>query len=152
MRLVRLIYASRFTRGVGPNDVQDILTTSRQHNETVGITGVLCYDPTFFLQCLEGERDAVNKLYAHILTDERHHDVLLLEYSEISMRLFSNWSMAYVRISDMTKPILIKYGANATFDPYAMTGSQCVAFVQEIAHERRKYLESERQKVTAETQ
>lgn len=150
MKLVRLIYASRFTHGVGPNDVQDILRVSREHNEAAGITGVLCYDPRFFLQCIEGERMVVNKLYGHILGDERHKDVMLLEYSEIPMRLFSNWSMAYVSLGEMTGRILIKYGADATFDPYEMSGAQCLAFIQEVAAERQRYLEEEKARLAAD--
>lgn len=143
MSLVRLTYASRFAYGSGPNDVQDILRVSREHNEKIGITGALCYDPKFFLQCLEGDRVEVNRLYADILADDRHKSVMLLEYSEIRMRLFSNWSMAYVRIDEMTKPILLKFSTKAVFDPYAMTGPQCAAFIKEVAEERQQYLQQQ---------
>ncbi|MCF7853369.1 MAG: BLUF domain-containing protein [Candidatus Pacebacteria bacterium] len=147
MKMVRLIYASRFSRGVGPNDVQNIVKVSRKHNEAMGVTGVLCYDPHFFLQCLEGDRDAVNELYNHIIMDDRHQDVRLLEYSDVDQRVFPSWFMAYVRFDELTKPILLKYGATATFDPYTMSARQALGFIQEIAEERYNFLEKERQKL-----
>jgi hypothetical protein len=152
MSLVRLIYASRLTSGVGANDIQDVLRVSRENNEQSGITGVLCYDPAFFLQCLEGERMKVNELYADILGDPRHRDVIILEFSDIDRRMFSSWSMAYVRLDEMTKPILLKYGPTATFDPYTMSGRQCVAFIQEVAEERQAFLEKEQQRLAGQVE
>jgi hypothetical protein len=148
MSLVRLIYASRFSKGIGPNDIQDILSISRKNNEEKGITGVLCYDPDFFLQCLEGERAEVNTLYGHIVRDQRHKDVDLLEYSDIEEPLFKNWSMAYVRIDELTEPILAKYGTNSKFDPYELSAHQVLSFIKEIAEERQAYLEQQKEKLT----
>lgn len=148
MSLVRLIYASRFVSGVGPNDIQDILSVSRTNNEEKGITGVLCYDPNFFLQCLEGERSDVNKLYAHIVRDQRHKDVDLIEYSDIEEPLFKNWSMAYVRIDEITESIISKYGTGTKFDPYALSAHQMLSFIKEIAEERQAFLEQEKEKLT----
>ena len=148
MSLVRLIYASRFSAGVGPNDVQDILSISRANNEEKGITGGLCYDPNFFLQCLEGNRQQVNSLYGDIVRDERHKDLVLLEYSDITEHLFKNWSMAYVRIDELTEPILQKYSKDSSFDPYQMSSDQILAFIKEIAEERQAFLEQEKQKLT----
>ena len=151
MSMVRLIYASRFARGVGPNDIQDIVRVSRKHNEEIGVTGVLCYDPHFFLQCLEGDRDAVNELYNHIIRDERHKNIRLLEYSDIDERVFPSWSMAYIRIDEITRPILLKYGTTATFDPFTMSARQSLGFIQEIAAERHKFLEKARQSLTGKS-
>jgi len=142
MNLVRLIYVSRFSTKVGPNDVQDVLRESRKHNVELGITGVLCYDGQFFLQCLEGSRGEVSSLYNRIAADKRHIDVTLLEFKDISERLFSSWSMAYVRIEDLTKPILLKYSASTVFNPFEMSSEQTLGFIKEISDERKNYLES----------
>lgn len=147
MSLVRLIYASRFSAGVGPNDVQDILSISRKNNKEKGITGVLCYDPNFFLQCLEGDRKEVNDLYVDIAQDQRHKDLVLLEYSDITQHLFENWSMAYVRIDELTEPIINKYGFDSKFDPYRLNGPKTLDFIKEIAEERKAFLEKEKQKL-----
>ena len=143
MSLVRLIYASRFADKIGINDVQKVLTESRKHNEDHAITGVLCYDWHYFLQCLEGDRAEVNRLYVKIAEDKRHKDVTILEFSDIDERLFPAWSMAYVRIESLTEPILLKYTASKIFDPYMMNGRQALGFVKEISDERKNFLEKE---------
>ena len=66
MKKVRLIYVSRMTEACDTKALQDILDASQKNNAERGICGVLCYDPLFFMQCLEGERDAVNEIYARI--------------------------------------------------------------------------------------
>lgn len=147
MNLVRLIYMSQFSRSVNPNDIQDILAVSRKNNEAWGITGVLCYDPNCFLQCLEGPRDRVNALYKQILSDDRHHEVTLLEYSDIHQRKFEKWSMAFVRIDELTESIVIKYSETKTLKPYDMTGQQALGFIEEIAREREDYLAKEAAKL-----
>lgn len=152
MNMVRLIYMSHFTKSVNPNDIQDILATSRKNNEEWGITGALCYDPKFFLQCIEGPRDRINALYRQILSDSRHQDVTLLEYSDIHQRKFAKWSMAYIRVNELTGSIVLKYGASKTFSPFAMTGHQALGFIEEIAREREDYLAKEAAKLLPERQ
>jgi hypothetical protein len=132
---------------VNPNDIQDILATSRRNNQTWGITGVLCYDPKCFLQCLEGPRNRINALYKQILCDERHHEVTLLEYSDIHQRKFEKWSMAYVRIDELTESIVLKYSETRAFKPFSMTGKQALGFIEEIAREREGYLAREAAKL-----
>ena len=148
MNLVRLIYASRFTEHVGPNDIQAILSVSRENNQKNDITGVLCYDPNFFLQCLEGDRKNVSILYNAIVHDHRHKDVVILEFSEIESRVYENWSMAYVRLDELTTPILEKYETDSVFDPYHMKSEKVLDFIKEIAEERHNFLEEEKQKLT----
>lgn len=135
-RMVRLIYASRMAGGVVRDDLNDILETSRRKNEKFGITGVLCYAPAGFLQCLEGPADSVNQLYNNIIRDDRHIDVTLLEYSEIDQRCFAKWAMAYVRADEVDSLILRKYSAQNAFDPFAMNAKQALGFLVETAAER----------------
>jgi len=135
MDLVRLIYASRFSRKAGPEDVQKIVDLSREKNRRLGITGVLCFDPRYFLQCLEGPSEAVNELYNRIIFDYRHTGVRLISYEKADRRRFEKWSMAYVRIDEKVKPILERYSANG-FDPYSMDPAQLVDFAAEVAEAR----------------
>jgi len=99
MSLVRLIYTSRVSTGFSAAEVKKILTASTRHNPPLGLTGLLCCDGRHFLQCLEGSRQAVNDRYARILSDSRHHDVVLLGYGEIVARQFGAWAMGYVALS-----------------------------------------------------
>lgn len=144
MSMVKLVYASTFEKGSGPNDVQNILNVSKEKNKDNNITGVLCFNHRYFLQCLEGGRDEVNKIYNGIVSDARHKEVVLLDYELIDERLFSNWSMSFVRIDELTQHIVLKYGTTSNFNPYEMLPGMACAFIKEIAAERLRFLEAER--------
>ncbi len=118
--LIRLIYASR-SRNLGPMDVKDILDCSRRNNRSVGVTGALCLSKGIFLQCLEGERAAVNTLYHRILLDKRHADPAILDFVEIHKRDFGGWTMGLVSSIAENQALFLKYSPGAEFDPYAMS-------------------------------
>jgi hypothetical protein len=138
MNMVRLIYVSRLSEECGPKELEDILATSRKNNEPHGITGALCYSPQAFLQCLEGPRDTINRLYGAIVRDDRHNDVTLLHYADIHQREFESWTMAYIRADDLDKRILFKYSPTKTLDPFQMTAAQALGFIRELSKAHRQ--------------
>ncbi|WP_310390108.1 BLUF domain-containing protein, partial [Roseateles sp.] len=87
--LVRLMYASRANAPMSDQELSLILKQSRAHNPAEGITGLLCYTDGIFMQVLEGGRDAIYARYKQILSDARHHAVILLSYEEIGEREFA---------------------------------------------------------------
>lgn len=130
--LVSLLFASRTTEN-GVRDLERILEQARIYNAEHGITGVLCYSPTVFMQVLEGGRSEVNRLYARILRDEKHHrDVELLHYGEIAERSYSSWTMGRVDISRLNASIVLKYSEKTDFDPYATPGLMSMAMLKEL--------------------
>ena len=78
--LVRMIYVSRAVSPSSGSPTDSILASSREHNLSSGITGILCYGGGIYLQALEGGRNQVNALYHQIANDERHRDVVILLY------------------------------------------------------------------------
>ncbi|MCP5266805.1 MAG: BLUF domain-containing protein [Burkholderiaceae bacterium] len=130
--LVRLIYASSADSALTPADVDAIVSRSTRHNAQDGITGALCHDGHRFLQVLEGGRDEVNRLYAQIIRDSRHHDVVLLDYAEITARRFDGWTMGRVNLSKVNPSVLLKYGARASFEPQTMSGRVAIALLEEL--------------------
>ncbi len=129
--LVRLLYASRAVN-TGSDAIESILQQSRSHNPGRGITGVLCYGNGLFLQALEGGRMAVNALYARIVCDKRHQDVMLLHYEEITERLFAGWTMGEVNMTHINASVLLKYAEKPELDPYAVSGEVSMAFLVEL--------------------
>jgi len=122
-RLIRLVYASTATfqprwnaTGVEPH-VARILMQSRRNNARAQVGGVLHFGDGYFFQCLEGEREQVNKIYRRIGDDERHRDVELLTLHDIDQRLFSDWSMKYVAIEKEVEKILRQFKLKQ-FNPY----------------------------------
>ncbi len=129
--LVRLLYASRAV-DPSPQAIEKIITQSRQHNPSSGITGILCFGGNVFLQAIEGGRDAVNALYGQIQRDPRHQDVVLLHYEEIAERRFGGWTMGQVNLNHINTSILLKYSEKLELDPYAMSGTAALALLQEL--------------------
>ncbi len=130
--LTRLLYVSR---AVDKNDkaaIDAILASARSHNPENGITGVLCYGGGIFLQAIEGGRSAVNELYAHIIRDERHKEVQLLHYEEITERRFGGWTMGQVNLAKLNTSIVLKYSERPEFDPYGVSGRVSLALLEEL--------------------
>lgn len=122
--LIELVYASRsnVTRnksglGVEP-EIGRILTQSRRNNEPKQIGGVLCFGNEIFFQCLEGEREAVEKLYDKLHEDPRHRDVTLLRKRPVEQRRFKLWAMKYLTL-DRTLRARLKRRGHDRFDPFS---------------------------------
>ncbi|BFM17453.1 BLUF domain-containing protein [Maricurvus nonylphenolicus] len=122
MFLTRLVYTSSVTDNFSPNDIENILEIARKNNQANNVTGMLCFNRKFFLQCLEGSRSKVNETYHSILNDNRHQRIIMLDYKEISARNFSEWSMGYMPESSLTSPVNIKFSGTPEFNPYEMSG------------------------------
>jgi hypothetical protein len=129
--LVRLLYASRAIDS-NPDAIEAILNQSRNYNPTCGITGILCYGGGIFLQAIEGGRMPVSELYGHIQRDNRHKDVVLLHYEEITERRFGGWTMGQVNMSKINTNILLKYAEKPELDPYSVSGKVSLALLEEL--------------------
>jgi Sensors of blue-light using FAD len=129
--LVRLLYASR-ALDTTPATIESIMSQSRQHNPSSGITGVLCYSNEIFLQALEGGRIAVSELYGRIQKDSRHKDVVLLHYEEIHERRFGGWTMGQVNMAKINANVVLKYAEKPELNPYAVSGKVSLALLEEL--------------------
>jgi hypothetical protein len=133
MALYRLIYVSQAVAGIGYSDLIDIMQKSEKNNLPVGITGMLSFGDSMFLQVLEGSRRTVSQTYNRILVDKRHVNAELVDFSEIEHRDFALWSMKAVQIDNHPeiRNIILKYSGSSTFSPISMTGKQSLSFLKE---------------------
>lgn len=132
MFLTRLIYASKISDGFNLDTVESIVHAAKESNQRMNVTGLLCFDRHFFLQCLEGSRTHVNLIYQRILNDKRHTDIVMLDYREISDRDFSNWSMGYIPSTSLTAPINLRYSGGSEFNPHEMSGESAYRLMLEL--------------------
>jgi Sensors of blue-light using FAD len=132
--LVRLLYASRAIESIGAELIDEILAESRTENPQHGITGVLCVCQSgdVFMQVIEGGRIEVNRLYANLLRDRRHRDVLLLHYEEIFERRFGSWRMGAVDLGKINVNTVLKYSERAELDPFTTPGRVALALIEEL--------------------
>ena len=134
MALYRLIYVSQAVSGLEYPDLVDILEKSERNNKKVGITGMLSFGDSMFLQVLDGSRRVVSQTYNRILIDKRHVNAELIDFSEIDYRDFGVWSMKVVQLGNQAevRSIILKYSSSETFSPISMTGRQSLNFLREL--------------------
>ncbi len=94
-----LVYVSSATQHFSEEDLKKLLVTSRENNIKHGITGLLLFCEDNFIQVIEGDALEIDALYSKITLDTRHTGFLRLLKGEIQARNFSEWSMAFKKIS-----------------------------------------------------
>ena len=77
-----------------------LLANCRQNNFASEITGLLVSYRGIFIQYIEGDPELIDKLFARIKDDPRHHSVVELDSGFQEDRQFSNWSMAFRKLDD----------------------------------------------------
>lgn len=130
--LTRLIYCSKVRPGVTQLDVKSILAKSQMNNARDGISGALVFTGGAFLQCLEGDRAAVNETYHRIVGDARHAEPIILSVEEIGAREFGAWSMGYLGYTSANTGLFFKYSAAKTFDPDRLPARVVLAMLKEL--------------------
>lgn len=98
MTLKSLTYTSLAQLDLTAADLEDIHRTARHANALNGITGLLIFNGTHFLQVIEGMEDAVDSLVDNLRRDSRHTGFEMRDTSFVEERSFPDWSMELVRI------------------------------------------------------
>ncbi len=93
--MLQLIYISRASSSLQPQELVELLAQSRNGNDEIGVSGMLLYKDGHFLQVLEGEEAAVRGLAERIARDRRHTNVTFLVETTITVRDFPDWSMGF---------------------------------------------------------
>ena len=97
--IFQLGYVSAATVDFSADDLIELLTKARVNNAKLGVTGMLLCHEGSFIQILEGEQSAVEKLYRHIAKDTRHAETMLLFRATATERAFDQWTMGFHRLS-----------------------------------------------------
>ncbi len=133
MPLSRIMYYSTVNPAVPP-DLSALLAVSHKNNLRDGITGFLFFNTTYFLQIIEGERAAVNKLYRLISTDHRHSNLLLINASDVAERAFPAWLMGLREgMSSASQDAFVKAIGSLEFDPSIVSGDEMLDLMQLLA-------------------
>ena len=99
MSLKSLTYTSLARLDLGADDLHDIHRAARELNAIDGITGLLVFNGTHFLQIVEGDPAAVDDLLARLKGDSRHQGLEVRDERGIEARSFPDWTMELVRVS-----------------------------------------------------
>ena len=131
--MYRLIYASTAADSFRLSDVHSIVATSERNNRPRHLTGMLVFSSRYFLQWLEGPREAVNERYLRICQDPRHHSPVMLAYEPIIERQFTDWAMGYLGEGVLNRQVLLRYFADGQFQPYLLPGPAAAQLMPKLA-------------------
>lgn len=134
--IFQLVYVSTATFPLELNELRAIERVAIRNNADLGITSVLTYCESKFMQFLEGEQSNVEEIFSVIKCDSRHHSIDVLRQGMIPKRQFSGWKMKYADIHDIddsqgyiyNKLFDLKNGENNIFEQAIETLKLLVAF------------------------
>lgn len=117
-KISHLIYVSRAVKLMQSADLIEILNTARNVNKTLDVTGLLLYKDQSFLQVLEGMAESIENLFNKISADDRHYQVRQLIFEKKGQRDFSQWTMGFQNLDELTAEHLPGYSKfmNADYD------------------------------------
>ena len=99
MDLKSLTYTSLAKLDLTAEDLNAIHRTARELNSLDGITGLLVFNGTHFLQIIEGTDQAINDLVERLRRDPRHGGFEIRDERRVDARSFPDWSMELVRVN-----------------------------------------------------
>lgn len=99
MKIKTLAYTSRARLDLSSRDLADIHQAARNLNALDGITGLLVFDGTRFLQVIEGAEEAIDNLVARLRRDPRHSAFEIRDERFVAERSFPDWSMELLQVS-----------------------------------------------------
>lgn len=99
MDLKSLTYTSLARLDLTDADLAAIHATARELNALDGITGLLVFNGTHFLQIIEGAESAIDDLLARLRRDPRHTGLEVRDERRIDARSFPDWVMELVRVN-----------------------------------------------------
>ena len=136
--ILRLTYISCHNSSNANIEVARILEQAQRNNERKGITGVLVINENYFLQSIEGARPLINELLRELVNDKRHLSLRIVACHEIEQRRWSKWSMKYLTPSDEDKEYVLKFSSTTQFNPYLMSASQIMMFIDALLERQRQ--------------
>ena len=93
--LSSLVYTSLAPVPFSHDDLLALLEKARTTNHALGVSGMLLYKDSAFMQALEGEETVVAKLAEKISHDPRHTSYFVCSRQQIDRRQFPDWSMGF---------------------------------------------------------
>ena len=110
----RLLYVSYAAEEFSePVVLNELVEDAIRRNKKNDITGALFYLGGYFIQLLEGSRDAVAETFSRINSDSRHTDVEVFFSEEVTERIFPGWNMSSNRVEIKGAPAAARLGVDA---------------------------------------
>ena len=98
--IYQLVYSSQATQDFWPDDLFQLVETSRRKNALRSVTGMLLFREGQFLQLLEGPAREVKSVFEFVKRDPRHDTVKIVLSESVEERQFPDWTMGFERLDD----------------------------------------------------
>jgi hypothetical protein len=128
---IQLIYVSSPVDEV-TQAVRDFIPVAHEKNTEHDITGMILSGKKFYLQVLEGKKEAVNQLYRNIVRDRRHSNCTLLRYTETKTREFSEWSMIHTTEEEIQTSYISPTILPNEITPTTISGIQALTLLRRV--------------------
>lgn len=102
--MIQVSYISRTSEPFSSEQLLDLLMQCRTNNTKSGVTGMLLYGNSTFLQAIEGEEAVIDQLVEKIWKDPRHAEIEILGRREIEQREYNDWSMGFEQVTEEGLP------------------------------------------------
>ena len=89
----------------------------------------MAFDRKQFSRVMEGRRENVSNLLANLFRDQRHKDLVVIEFDCIEKREFGKWSMQFLPRDKPTKEIIFAHSVGTTFNPCNFTRQGALSFL-----------------------
>lgn len=122
MSLYAIAYVSWASADLAPVELDLLLADATAFNRVAGVTGVLMFDGSRFLQYLEGPRDGVASVHGRVLNARRHERIQQLAAGQVETRWFPRWTMATRRIEAAALSPIIEAPWSGFGEGYARQG------------------------------
>ena len=99
MSLKSVTYTSLARLDLEASDIEAIHHTALELNALDGITGLLIFNGTHFLQIIEGAPNAIDDLVERLRRDPRHSGLEIRDVRPVGDRSFPDWTMELVKVS-----------------------------------------------------
>ena len=133
-RIHRLIFASRqqLSGATIGEELAAIRESSSRNNADADLTGVLLVYGDWFLQAMEGSREAVLLAYGRIVDDPRHGDARVLASGPAESRAFQAWCVCARAFGAADAAILDAMERRGVVDPGKLTERAALKLLQGI--------------------
>lgn len=101
MPISAIVYSSQAVPGLAAAQLEALVQDAIRFNGDVGVTGVLLFDGSRFLQYIEGPQDGVDVVYSRVLHARSHHELMELNRGQLGQRAFPYWSMRQITVDAM---------------------------------------------------
>jgi hypothetical protein len=98
MQFKCVTYTSLAALDLSEEQLRSIHEAAHTLNGIDGISGLLLFNGTHFLQWIEGPPDAIDELIERLRRDPRHSGVEIRDERMADERFFGDWSMKLVRV------------------------------------------------------